>query len=300
MPERARCAEVSVRRGEALHATASRVQRWLVIEQPGPWGRNALIESRLDPEVARSLQSHGKRHGVRILLARRLGWRGGAPSRRVHLAHTGPHGNWIEQLDIAEDRLAGLAHLDLTVLRSPEPPGIGDPGPDALSLVCTNGRHDACCADLGRPVVRALDAAGVPDVWESSHVGGDRFAANVVALPSGVYLGRVPPDRAAEMVRALADGVVDLDHYRGRSCYPSLVQAAEVGARRELGEPRLDAMVLDEVVEMGDDGLRATFRHHGGMVEAIVRRRRGDPQHLTCTGRTNRPWVYDLVDVQHH
>ena len=96
-------------------------------------------------------------------------------------------------------------------LAFPDPPGIGEPGPPALHLVCTNGRHDPCCADLGRPVVRALVAARAPDVWECSHIGGDRFAANLVCLPDGVYYGRVDPDGAPGLV---ADHRAGLDRPR--------------------------------------------------------------------------------------
>ena len=287
-----RCAPVSVRRGEPVHATASRVDRWLVVEQPGPWGRDALLESGLDHLVARSLHAQGRRHGVRILLARRPGWEDAPGRRRVHLARTLPGGGWIEHLDVD---VADLRALDLRVLRADGPPGLGSPGPHPLLLVCTNGRHDPCCADLGRPVIRALAKAGVADVWESSHVGGDRFAANVVALPSGVYLGRVPPAAAETMLRDLAAGVVDLDHYRGRSCFPPLVQAAEIAARRELDERRLDAVRLRAVDAFGDDEITATFGHATGDVVARVRRRRGDRERLTCGDAWGRPWVYDVV-----
>ncbi len=288
-----RCAPLSVRRGEPLHATASRVRRWLVVEQPGPWGRTALVESRLDHQVARALQSHGKRHGVRILLARRTGHRQTPDHRRVYLAHTAPEGGWIEQTTCRE---ADLADLDLSVLRSPESPGVGERGPAALTLVCTHGRHDACCANEGRPVARALAAADAPDVWECSHIGGDRFAANVVSLPSGIYLGRVPPDRAAPIVADLAAGLLDLDHYRGRSCWPTIVQFAELAARRALGERRIDGPTLERSSVDGDE-LAATFRRDTDVVDVRVRRRRADPARLTCSGGTGRPWSYELLDV---
>jgi hypothetical protein len=290
-----RCAAVSVRRGEPVQATASRVDRWLVVEQPGPWGRDALLESRLDHLVARSLHAQGRRHGVRIVLARRPGWEDAPARRRVHLARTLPAGGWIEHVDID---VADLRSLDLGVLRVDDPPRLGTPGPHPLLLVCTNGRHDPCCADLGRPVVRALAEAGVADVWESSHIGGDRFAANVVALPWGVYLGRVPPSEATTMLRELAAGIVDLDHYRGRSCYPPLVQAAEIAARVELTERRLDTVHLRAVEALGDDEIAATFEHASGEVVARVRRRRGDRERLTCGDAAGRPWVYDLVHLR--
>jgi hypothetical protein len=292
---RFQCAAVSVRRGEPLHSTASRVRCWLVVEQAGPWGRDALLESRLDHIVARSLHAHGRRHGVRILLARRSGWQPGGAMHRVHLAHSSATGGWIEHLDADDD---GLLGLDLSVLHTDASPGIGSPGPDPLFLVCTNGRHDPCCADLGRPVVRALADAGVDDVWECSHVGGDRFAANVVALPSGVYLGRVPPDGAAALLRDLAAGIIDLEHYRGRSCYPSMVQAAEVAARRQLGERRLDGITLVDAQAAGTDEVVARFGHDTGDVIVRVRRRRAERERLTCADNTGRPWRYDLVDIR--
>ena len=33
-------------------------------------------------------------------------------------------------------------------------------------------------------------------MWQSSHIGGDRFAGNVVFLPEGLYYGRVEPAEA--------------------------------------------------------------------------------------------------------
>lgn len=293
--DRSRCAAVSVRRGEPLHATASRVRRWLVVEHPAAWGRDALLESGLDPVLARNLHAHARRHGVRVLLARRPGWAPGqVATRRVHLAVTGPGDGWIEHLDLDDD---ALGRLDLAVLRAEAPPGIGAPGPGPLVLVCTNGRHDPCCADLGRPVVRALAAAGVPHVWECSHVGGDRFAANVVALPWGVYLGRVPPERAASIVTRLAAGELDLDHFRGRSCFPTLVQATELAARQELDETRLGALALDTVDQRGDDEAVVRWRRGDDVVEVHVARRRGDRALLTCGDGTGRPWIYERLGL---
>jgi hypothetical protein len=297
--ERFRCAVASRAAAEPIHGTASRVRRWLVVEQPGPWGREALTESRLDAEIGLTLRSAGRRLGVRALLVRRPGWRS-APDgpRRVYLAHTGARSSWIEQVDIDDPHQ--LVELDLAALSSPEPPGIGRPGPPSVHLVCTNGRHDACCADFGRPVIRALDEADAPEVWESSHVGGDRFAANVVCLPLGVYFGRVEPEEAASLVEGFGRGLLDLDRYRGRSCFPPLVQSAELFARRELGERRLDGLVLDGSQRLGDDRLDAIFTVADGRRARVrVAREAGDETHLTCTAAAPaRPWRYLLEDLE--
>src|SRR5690606_10207598 len=288
-------------RAEPLLGTASRVQRWMVIEQPGSWGIDALRESRLDTTVADRLPADGAAHGVRILLARRPGQRALGDARRVFFAHSSPERWWIEQVDVdagADDALTGF---DLEVLTFPAPPGWGVPGPVPLHLVCTNGRHDPCCADHGRPVVRALVAGGAPDVWEVSHIGGDRFAANLVSLPRGIYYGRVPPDDAVRIAGDDRAGVVDLAHYRGRSCYPPLVQAAEWFARDHLGERRADGLRVLAVSVTGRGEQEVQLEQHGGPVLTVCvhRDRTETAQQLTCRSeRMQRPWRYTLVDLR--
>src|SRR3954447_18434230 len=219
------CAAGSLGRQEPIMATASRVRRWLLVEQPGPWGREALMDSRLDDTVARALPSRARRANARVVLIRRPGW---SPSdrTRAYLVHSDHRSRWVREFPLSEPGAA--LDLDLQSLAETHPPTAGTPGPVSLHLVCTNGRHDPCCADLGRPVVRSLHDNEVSDVWECSHIGGDRFAANMVFLPTGIYYGRVPPEKAPELVAQHDAGVIDLAYYRGRSCYQPLTQAAEI------------------------------------------------------------------------
>ena len=90
-----------------------------------------------------------------------------------------------------------------------------EPGPTAvgatrpLLLVCTHGIHDTCCALRGRPVAAALAEHWPDAVWECSHVGGDRFAPNVVVLPDGYYYGQLDPESAVAAVRSHLAGTVD-------------------------------------------------------------------------------------------
>ena len=103
-------------------------------------------------------------------------------------------------------------------------------------------------ARQARPLLRAGTAARCTtrsarppppgEVWQSTHVGGDRFAGNVVALPHGTYHGRVAPGDVPGLLAALAAGRVDLDRYRGRSAYSFAVQAAERALRETRGPPR--------------------------------------------------------------
>ncbi|MGV3760396.1 MAG: sucrase ferredoxin [Actinomycetota bacterium] len=291
-PGRLGCAVESQARDELVLGTASRVRRWLLVEQPGAWGRDALAESHIPEEVAHPLQQGADAHHTRVLLVRRS-FRAEPGGRCAFLVRSDRHTTWAERVALPSPE--ALLELDLGALASEEPPGIGEPaGP--IHLVCTNGRHDPCCADLGRPVVRQLREEGV-DVWESSHVDGDRFAANVVCLPTGVYFGRVPPESAAAIIRDHDAGLLALDHYRGRSCYPPLVQAAEVFARLELDERRLSQLTPQR---WSVDGDRAAVELAlgDGTVTAEVSRRPGPAVALTCAPRTSRPPQYRLESLR--
>ena len=103
-----------------------------------------------------------------------------------------------------------------------------DLGP--IMLVCTHGVHDTCCAFRGRPVAAALAAQWPDQVWECSHVGGDRFAPNVLVLPDGFYYGNLTPDEAVVTVQHHLTGTVAYEYLRGVVRYPPPVQAAVVAA----------------------------------------------------------------------
>jgi len=271
----------------------------MLVEQPGPWGRDALLESRLATGVAQALEVNSRRHGVRVVLIRRPGWQA-TDRTSVFLARTDPSHSWLERLEV--EHADQLAQLDLSSVGSELGPGLGEPGPPGgVHLVCTNGRHDRCCADFGRPVIRALQAAGerAPNVWECTHIGGDRFAANIVSLPSGVYLGRVPPEGAVEMLADLVDGMLSLDHYRGSSRFPPLVQAAEIFARRHLGQGRLDALTVVSSTYAGPDEVEVVLDAGAdGRLAVRVARALGDGEPLTCSGGPpSRPWRYELVSL---
>ena len=70
IPGRPRCSGESLGREEELFATASLVNTWILFEQPGAWGPDALTESGF-PESARSLTEAANRLGIRTLLIRR-------------------------------------------------------------------------------------------------------------------------------------------------------------------------------------------------------------------------------------
>jgi hypothetical protein len=232
-----RCSVRALARGDSPVATASPAQRWLLIEQPGPWGRDALTESRFDQTVAPLLARRSREENVRLLLVRRPGERLADSGRRWAYADSRPgeEGLWWS-----------VRASDADLLTAPWDGSVGERTDRPVYLVCTHGGHDACCALRGRPLARAMPAPGPADVWECSHLGGDRFAANVVVLPHGFYYGQVPGD-GAELVRAHERGQVALPWLRGRAGVAPPGQAAQHSARGVLGLLGLDDLPVTSV-----------------------------------------------------
>ena len=182
-----------------------------------------------------------------------------------------------------------LLDLDLAALGRGESPGLA-PTDAPVIAICTHGRHDTCCAERGRPASAALAAAHPEETWQVSHIGGDRFAGNLVVLPHGLYYGRIDPTSALTVAGAHLAGHVDLDHLRGRSGWAMPVQAAEIAVRRRLGETGLDAVRLVRRHRDPDAGLTRVELAAGGRTWSVevVTTTGPEQARLTCrAGRDN-------------
>lgn len=291
---RYRCAHEARSRDEPLYGTASHVRRWILLEQPGPWGRDAVVESRLPAVVAAELATRAADLNARLILIRRPGGRR-TEHRRCFVARSDVA--MVEEFVL--DEVAEVLDLDLSPLAAGSPVG-GEPVAEPLYLVCTNGRHDACCAEYGRPLVQALEAATGTRAWECSHIGGDRFAGNLVCLPHGLYFGHVDADEGMQVARLYDRGLIDLDRYRGRSCDPFVVQAAEYFLRRERGLRHIDDLAYVRRDPLADDAFRVAFAGSAGETFDVDIRMSRDPdaQRLTCQALdAARPPRYELLSV---
>ena len=96
-----------------------------------------------------------------------------------------------------------------------------------LYFVCTNGSRDACCSRLGLPVWQTLESAYPGQVWQTTHTGGHRFAANILALPEGLMFGRVRAENVLPLIEDLARTEINYAHVRGRTFLSKEAQACE-------------------------------------------------------------------------
>jgi hypothetical protein len=181
--------------------------------------------------------------------------------------------------------------------RSFEPPDRGPAGELAL-LTCMHGRRDPCCARRGWPVIQALTTARPEQAWQCSHVGGDRFAANLLVLPHGLYFGHVDPESALEIADAVERGELVPDLLRGRSVDAPAVQSALHYACRYRDERRIDAVVP---VSSRHDGDRYIVRleHEGEELVVHLRREVSELfERLTCSGGPSRYERFALEAIE--
>jgi len=292
-PMSTRCAVLARALDEPLAGTAPGAARWLCLEQSGPWPQN--VAEHRDAAV-RTLARRAADAGWRLLLIRRpgrridagtndhpsasasdVGWNGepaasatgtdqhvtgssrpGLPAPapvRVFLVDTGPERPLITALTATPAELVDLA-LPTGTDALP-----GHPVAEPLLLVCTHGRQDRCCALDGRALISAI-AAGCPEltsqVWESSHLGGHRFAPTALVLPTGYLYGRLDPATAVDVLKATSHGEMEPMLCRGRSTWSPAGQVAELAVRGVTGLREAAALRVEPRDDDAEVLVRAT------------------------------------------
>lgn len=117
-----------------------------------------------------------------------------------------------------------LSNVQDTVQRiiSPNPTPWSDDAVKPLYIyVCTHTARDCRCGDIGGLVAKAFREeiyrrmlTSVVKLGETGHVGGHKYAANVLVYPKGEWLGNVKPVDVPEILdKALAGHAIGWDKY---------------------------------------------------------------------------------------
>ncbi|MCA9516658.1 MAG: hypothetical protein KC635_17070 [Myxococcales bacterium] len=254
------CSQASLDVGEPIYATAAeKTDVWLLLEHDGQWAPKVLESPGLAPRTRAWLEEFlADNPTARVQLIRR----GPSPNRddkqRFFFATTGEDNAAMWSFGYTDP--AELEKIDLyALLESPRAlPESRRFRP--LFLVCTHGKRDACCARLGPAIYQALQPEWEDEVWQTSHIGGHRFAATMLCFPHGHCFGRLD----AAVARRVASGyaarrLTDLLHYRGRSTYARPVQAAEYFLRQATGSYAIDALHYSRGELLDPDRWRICF-----------------------------------------
>ena len=274
--ERVYCADLCLASGEPMLGTAVEVDVWLLLEYKPSWRAKAVEDNDLagetrawiDRTVATIAESGRK---VRAQFIRR------------------------PELDVAETTLfvaqdGKLQRFQSEGYREIQRLDIGSADLEEVAepryFVCTNGQRDLCCARYGLPVYQELRALVGARAWQTTHLGGHRFAPNVLVLPQGAVYGRVFADAAADFVATIETGELSVDHLRGRSAYPP---AAQVGETLVNG-----ACTLKTV-----DGSAVTFATPTGPRTVNVEPADAPYEVIASCGRTETEAVFPLRSPAH-
>jgi|GEM_PF-180591 len=253
------CSELSRGFAEKTYGTASVGDVWLLVEYPFWWASKAFQDSHLSPMV----KSHLNRFLKSVPRSRLLF------IKRDRLSRSGELSVFVVRCREREPSIVQLRIKDYEELLKVNLSGIargsGVEAPASgivlerpLYLVCTHGKRDKCCAKFGYPLYKSLSAQDT-SVWQSSHVGGDRFAANLVCFPHGLFYAHMTPEMSRHVIAEYEARRVALDKYRGRACYSYPVQAAEYFIRTEGRIEGLDALRQLDCTPAGEKSWRVRF-----------------------------------------
>ena len=215
--DRVYCSDLCLASGEPMLGTATQVDVWLLLEYKPIWRAKAVEDNELPTATKDWID-----RAVSAVAAK-----GG--KARVQFIRRPELDSALTTLFVAEsgtlrrfqgEGYAEIQHLDTDTAQMDE---VHDP----QYFVCTNGQRDLCCARYGLPVYAELRNLVGERAWQTTHVGGHRFAPNVLTLPQGAIYGRVFVDEVPEFTTKIENGELSTRHLRGRSAYPPEAQVAE-------------------------------------------------------------------------
>ena len=225
--ERQYCSELSLAAGEPMVGTADRVDVWLLLEYKPVWRARAVTDNDLSPEIRAWLDRQMESVTGRGLKPRLQFIRRPEVDRGESTLFVGTADGLFRFESVGYDAITAVDVADTSSMQCVEAPQY---------FVCTNGQRDLCCARFGLPAYARLREVVGDRAWQTTHLGGHRFAPNVLTLPQGILYGRVRPDDVPGFVADVESGRLARDHVRGRSVLPAEAQAAEMALDEEMLE----------------------------------------------------------------
>ncbi len=280
---------------EPLTGTADKVDVWLMLEYNRPWRAKATkdnnlpgsVKARLASEIEKLERDHGLKARLQFIAQDRK-YRGDSLTFFVGVNdHDSPKlfkNSFVHYDDLEDLNLAEFLSDGAPVERQTEP----------AYFVCTNGRRDQCCAVYGTPLYLMLAREVGSAAWKTTHIGGHRFAGNILTLPNGATYGRVSRHAVGALVEATNAGALVLDNLRGRTCFEPYEQVAEHLARSRAGSSSIKE--IQWAGTEGDGPYQVMFENvASGESQSIQITRSDTPQDVLGSCGDEKPkqvWTY--------
>lgn len=244
-----------------LAGTSDEVDVWLLVEYYKSWGSHFSRKEEIPNELVSWINKTKKRLSIN-------GWSSRAQLIRGEKENTDKLTFFIafdgKLLRLRIDEYTALEDLDLVSMLSGNNVLAGELVEEPVYFVCTNGERDVCCGKFGLPVFQNLKKRYPERVWQTTHLGGHRFAPNVLVLPNGLLYGRILIDQIDKFTQIVESRRIAFEYLRGRSSYPKHVQAAEAFVG-------VDSLRLVNVEE-GEGNIEVIFDSAEGEKRISIRR----------------------------
>lgn len=283
------CAELAREEAGPIFGTATDAKVWLLLEYREPWHTKAVNDNDLPPAVLEHLNQHlAAIPHSRLLFIKQQ--KPAADTRRFFVVNADETEPAVYAFDL--DAYTDLLELDVTAVAQGVEDFRDQRHEAPLLLVCANTKRDKCCAKFGIPAHKALADHAPELTWQSTHIGGHRYAPNILFLPHSVNYGHLAPELVSPAVDAyLAGRLFDLDYYRGRTHYAPEVQAADYFLRRELGLLDVTGLRLRSAEAVTEDTWHVQFDLANGEThEIVLQSGPGEQRLVSCS-----PPVEDVV-----
>ena len=256
------CADSSRASGEPLAGTGSPYRAFMLLEYRPNWHPkttkigNSSVDIGLQSYISTAMETAGD---VQLLYIRQLNRRDGP--LRCFFAFPDAFAPRIYAIDLAQ-------YTD--ILQYPLADWLGGDIPEThaheepIYAVCAHKERDRACGTYGWEVYSALRELVGGQVWQSSHIGGHRYAGTLLAFPRGTYYGHLEGSDAAPLVEAEERDQLYLAKLRGRACYDNPAQAAEATLREKLDLLDYNALRLKSLSEVGAQQWQVAFAQRDG------------------------------------
>jgi hypothetical protein len=292
------CSIESRRHDEDLLGSAPNADVWFMLEHYGRWGSKAFNESDLDADLKAQVNTQlAAIPNSRLLLVKQ----DAAPEGGLRFFAAVASANPPTLYEFRLSDYSELGAIDLAALAAGDARYADHIVERKMAVVCTNGLRDQCCALNGMKAYMGLKVEFPEEVWQSTHHGGHRYSANMLAMPHGLSYGKMDQE-GEDIVRKFLAGKMPLGHLRGRSTLPGPAQAAEGLLRAQNGARSPEAYAFESLQAQQDDQFQVVFREldSGDQREVFIKQHKSDELiYVSCVGDKQSPLIhYDLIGIQ--
>lgn len=286
------CSQLARQAAEPVYGTALHAEVWFLLEVNQPWSAKATADNKLPRPVQAWLHAQVAAGPGRRLQFIRQGRAGRQTGLAFFIALASEEAPAVYRFTLPDYQ--SLPQLDVEAVIRRDPACQGNLHPDPLYLICTNGKRDRCCAQFGADFYRTMSAKAGAAVWQTTHLGGHRFAATALQFPHGIGYGHLQPEDSDALLAAQRQGALLLERMRGRLCYPPLIQTAAYYLHRYSGDLRADAFRHIAAHDRGQGRWEVDFLGPGGSRHRVALAQSDHPLQTvpSCGSAVEKPRIY--------